>query len=530
MKPFRTPVRLIGSAVAFTAGVIFASGVHWTPFASAQSRSPAFAAAAASRADVPLDFTSVAARVTPAVVSITAEHDARPAARERGGMQQQPLPQEFERFFQGPGAPNMQRFFQSPSPQQRDETAGGSGFIVSKDGYVLTNNHVVDDADRVTVGLADRRMFKARVIGKDPQTDIAVLKIDGNDFPTLPLGDDSKARVGEWVLAVGNPLQLDFTVTAGIVSAKGRSSELRDLNTDKYAIQDFIQTDAAINPGNSGGPLVNTRGEVIGINAAIASPTGYYSGYGFAVPISLAKTVMDDIIAHGHVRRAILGALIADVTQSDAAAAKLTKVEGVKIEDFSPADDSPAKRAGLQPGDIVVMADGKPIDRVSTLQRLIRTHQPGDVLSLEAVRYGDHKTFQVRLAAAPGEASVAQAGSAARDGDTDADGAVTANKLGITVEPLSSNAAQAANVPSSLHGVLIDKVQRGGAAEGQLTPGDVITAEIFPAPKTEIRSVADLQRSLSKLGTGSYIGLLISRQSDAQGGRTSAVVNLKIGG
>jgi len=537
------------AVTTFAAGVIFASGMNWTHFAGAQSRLqvPATPRAAAP-AEVPADFSSVAARVTPAVVSIRAEHDARAAGSQRRGQQpqqrQQPrqpqqfqLPPEFEQFFQGPqgGAapmvpPGMQRFFESPDPQQQDRTAGGSGFIVSKDGYVLTNNHVVDGADRVTVGLPDRRSFNAKIVGRDPQTDIAVLKIDGSDLPTVPLGDDSKVRVGEWALAIGNPLQLDFTVTAGIISAKGRSSQLRDLNNNKYAIQDFIQTDAAINPGNSGGPLVNTRGEVIGINSAIASQTGYYAGYGFAIPVSLAKTVMDDLIAHGHVRRAILGALIGEVTQEDAAVAKLKDISGAKIEDFSPADNSPAKRAGLEPGDIIVAADGKPVDRVSTLQRIIRTHQPGDVLDLEDVRYGEHKSMKVKLAEAPGDAESVASDARVKGDASNNTGSVTAGKLGITIETLTADVAQSADMPAGTHGVLVRQVERGGAAEGQLGAGDVITDVIFPEPRTAVHSIDDFQRVLGHVKRGEYLGLKISRQSDQQGGRTSAVVNLRVGG
>ena len=442
------------------------------------------------------------------------------------------IPPEFQQFFQfelpqGSGTPHMMPF---PNPQQQDQTATGSGFIVSPSGYVLTNNHVIDGADRVTVGLPDRREFKAKIVGRDPQTDVAVLKIDGTDLPTLPLGDDSQARVGDWVLAVGNPLQLDFTVTAGIVSAKGRANELRDLNTDKYAIQDFIQTDAAINPGNSGGPLVDTRGEAIGINSAIASPTGSYAGYGFAIPITLAKTVMDDIIAHGHVRRAILGALIADVTQEDAAAANLKQIAGVKVEDFSPADNSPAKRAGMEPGDIIISADGKPVDRVSTLQRIIRSHQPGDEMTFEDVRYGTHRTMHVRLAEAPGENGTEVADNSSGTASSESDGSTISKPLGITVEALTPDVARAANLKPSLRGMLVKDVRRGGPAEGELVPGDVILDVVHPEPKRAIASVTELQDVIGKLKSGDYVGLLIERQTDAQGTRSTAVVNLKLGG
>ena len=522
------------AAATFVAGAVLASGMYWARRADAHSvpaiQATATAPAIAARgAGSPIDFSDVAARVTPAVVSVRAEHDARnaPAAQREPGMT---LPPEIQQFFQFGNPQGSPRMFSIPDPQQQERTASGSGFIVSADGYVLTNNHVIDGADRVTVGLPDRREFKAKVVGRDPQTDVAVLKIDGTNLPTLPLGDDARARVGEWVLAVGNPLQLDFTVTAGIISAKGRANELRDLNSNKYAIQDFIQTDAAINPGNSGGPLVNTQGQVIGINSAIASPTGSYAGYGFAIPITLAKTVMDDLIAHGHVERAILGALIADVTQEDADAAKLDHIAGVKIEDFSPADNSPAKRAGMEPGDILISADGKPLDRASTLQRIVRTHEPGDEVTFEDVRYGTHRTLRVRLAAAPGDDGAVTAASG-DDSDTPAEGsgAVAVKSIGITLEPLTPGVARDANIRASVRGVLVKDVRRGGPAEGKLAPGDVITDVIHPGPKTATHTVADLQGVLGKLRTGDYVGLLISRQADEQGNRSTAVVNLRLG-
>ena len=520
--------RAAGAAAGFLAGIVFVSGLDWLPHANAQTHTAAPMAAVAGPG-TPIDFSAVAARVTPAVVSIRAEHDAHPtAARPRG--QAPGLPPEIQQFFQFQMPGDNPHGFPLPSPEgQEGGTASGSGFIVSSDGYVLTNNHVVDGADRLMVGLPDRREFKARVIGRDPQTDVAVLKIDGKNLPTVPLGDDMKARVGEWVLAIGNPLQLDFTVTAGIISAKERANELRDLNTNRYAIQDFIQTDAAINPGNSGGPLVNTRGEVIGINSAIASPTGTYAGYGFAIPITLAHTVMNDLIAHGHVRRAILGALIADVTQEDAAVAKLPTIAGVKVEDFSPADDSPAKRAGMQPGDIIVAADGKAVDRVSTLQRIIRMHQPGDEVAFEDVRYGTHLTMHVKLTEAPGDGSTVA--SAATDGAESGDGGsghVVMKGLGITVAP-SADDGQASPAAHRVDGVVVTDVRRGGPAEGKLVPGDVITDVIFPRPKTALHSVGAFSLEVHKLKAGDYVGLQISRRADAAGNRTTAVVNLELG-
>src|SRR3954466_11509251 len=218
-----------------------------------------------------------------------------------------------------PGIEDFFRQFEQQAPREQVQEASGSGFIVSKDGYILTNNHVVADADKVTVTLLDKRSFDAKVIGRDPTTDVAVIKIDGSNLPVASMGDDNNARVGQWVVAIGNPLGFAFTVTAGIISAKGRP--LPGLLEGKYAITDYIQTDAAINPGNSGGPLVNIRGEVIGINSAIASSTGFYAGYGFAIPVTLAKQVMDDLIAYGKVRRAVIGVAIANATAADARAA-----------------------------------------------------------------------------------------------------------------------------------------------------------------------------------------------------------------
>src|SRR6476469_9200027 len=321
-------------AIAFAGGIVFASGFDLTRFGYAQSRGTAAKPTVQEVkpiADASNAFVSIAEHVTPAVVSIQAERDAkqrvqRPPRRN--------VPPGLEDFFQ-----------QFGDPRQQPQEASGSGFIVSKDGYILTNNHVVENFDRVNVTITDHRVFKAKVVGRDPSTDVAVIKIEGKDLPTATLGNDEGTRVGEWVLAIGNPLGLDFTVTAGIVSAKGRGgAELQGLGRDAYSISDFIQTDAAINPGNSGGPLVNSRGEVIGINSAIASQTGYYSGYGFAIPVTLAKQVMDDIIEHGRVRRAVIGVSIAPVDAEDAQVAGLKEITGVKVAGYS-GDNSPARTA-----------------------------------------------------------------------------------------------------------------------------------------------------------------------------------------
>jgi serine protease Do len=293
-----------------------------------------------------------------------------------------PFPEEFRRFFELPDSP--QQMPQDPIPQ----TAGGSGFIVSPDGYILTNDHVVSGATQIRVFLADRREYMAEIVGVDPTTDVAVIKINGQDLPTLSLGSPLDVRVGEWVLAVGNPgfagssNPLDHTVTAGIVSATGRPLQLiqRELSRQEewqevagYAIEDFIQTDAVINPGNSGGPLVNVRGQVVGINSAIASRTGYYQGYGFAIPIDLAKRIMQDLVEFGEVRRARLGIEMWPVDPVDAELYGLPEPPGCSFRTYSPGD--PPKQAGLRQEDVIVAVDDQEIDRPASSSP--RSHRGG---------------------------------------------------------------------------------------------------------------------------------------------------------
>jgi serine protease Do len=501
-------------AIAFATGVVFASGFDLTRFGYAQSRGQQIAAKPSvqevkSIADASNAFVSISEHVTPAVVSIQAERDAR-ARTQRAPRRNVP--------------PGLDDFFQQLDPRQQPQEASGSGFIVSKDGYILTNNHVVENFDRVNVTLTDHRVFKAKVIGRDPTTDVAVIKIDGTNLPTTTLGNDEVARVGEWVLAIGNPLGLDFTVTAGIISAKGRGgTDLPGLGRGDYSITDFIQTDAAINPGNSGGPLVNSRGEVIGINTAIASSTGYYSGYGFAIPVTLAKQVMDDIIEHGRVRRAVIGVQITPVDAEDAAVAGLKEITGVKVGGYS-SDDSPARAAGLEAGDIIISADGKPTDRVSTLQRIIRGHQPGETVTVEVMRYGTKKTFRIKLTEAPSETQVAS-----RDGNDDnatpSEG-VSYDKIGARIEAVSPEFARANRISEDHRGVRVVDVNLSGPARNRLFPNDIITAVLFPAPRREIRSVTDLQNVLSKAKDGDVVSLLIF---DAQRNSTR-VANIRIGG
>jgi serine protease Do len=504
----------IAVVIAFASGIVFASGFDLTRFGYAQSRTVAAKPSVQDVkpiADASNAFVSIAEHVTPAVVSIQAERTPQNRA---------------QRAPRRNGPPGLEDFFQQFDPRQQPAEASGSGFIVSKDGYILTNNHVVENFDRLNVTLTDHRTFKAKVVGRDPTTDVAVIKIDGTNLPTATLGNDETSRVGEWVLAIGNPLGLDFTVTAGIVSAKGRgNTELQGLNRDQYAITDFIQTDAAINPGNSGGPLVNNRGEVIGINSAIASTTGYYSGYGFAIPITLAKQVMDDIVQHGRVRRAVIGVAIAPVTPEDATVAGLKDISGVLVGGYSN-DDSPAKAAGLEAGDVIIAADGKPTDRVSTLQRIIRSHEPGETVSLDVMRYGTKKTFRVKLAEAPSEAQVA-----ARDSDDDSAtpaGGVSYDKLGVTIEPVTAEFLTAKRMSQDNHGVRIVDIDAAGPARGRLFQNDIITAVLYPTPRKEVHSKADLDAVLSRAKDGDVISLQVVNADVKQ--NPSRVVNIRVGG
>ncbi|MEM9982458.1 MAG: trypsin-like peptidase domain-containing protein, partial [Bacteroidota bacterium] len=328
------------------------------------------------------DFTATAEKVMPAVVAIKSTVQNKPTSYGNG------LQDEFFR-----------QFFGEPRGQQRGFSVGaGSGVIISDDGYIVTNNHVVRDARDVEVALTNGKTYKAEIIGLDPSTDLALIKIKASNLPTLKFVDSDQVKIGQWVMAAGNPFNLTSTATAGIVSAKGRSINILK---DKFAIESFIQTDAAINPGNSGGALVDISGGLIGINTAIASPTGAYSGYGFAVPANIVSKVVEDLIQYGSVKRGILGVSISTVDGNVAREKDLTVTDGVYVNDVS--SGSGAEKAGIQAGDVITSVNGKRVAKSPELQELIARRRPGDKVTLTVNRKGKEKEFKVTLMSSTAE-------------------------------------------------------------------------------------------------------------------------------
>ena len=367
------------------------------------------------------------------------------------------------------------------------------------------------------------------MVGTDPNTDVAVSKIDTRGLPTVQFGNSDSTRVGEWALAIGNPLgeAFAFTVTAGIVSAKGRL--LAGLQQTRYAIQDFIQTDAAINPGNSGGPLVNIRGQVIGINSAIASETGFYAGYGFAIPINLARTVMEQLVKTGHVERAVMGIGIVDADENDAAAVGLKQITGVVVKSYTD-DNSPAKKAGVQLGDVIVALDGESIDNTPQLQQKVAFKKPGDAVEITVLRQaGERKTLSVRLARAPSgaDSEVASAGAKPKGEATKEE------MLGVSVQPLTQDDAQNPRLKPVVDrggGLVITDVAPDGPAYQRLRsaddPGgpDIIVAVNSVATRTR----AALREALRKVKPGDVVTLqVLSRTGDSSDGWLGQVVRIR---
>ena len=406
-----------------------------------------------------IDFTKAAENTVHGVVHIMATTTVKAQYADRGGRQ---YVDPFEFFF-GFGGGGFQR----PDPQPR--VGSGSGVIISTDGYIITNNHVIEGADVLQVTLNDNRKFDAKLIGTDPQTDIALIKIEAKDLPTIPFGDSEKLKVGEWVLAVGNPFNLTSTVTAGIVSAKGRSISTGD--RDRSKIESFIQTDAAVNPGNSGGALVNTKGELVGINTAIYSETGNFAGYSFAVPISIAGKVASDLKQYGVVQRAMLGVMMISVgdimdvlsmpnlpeesrKEYQAMKDKIKVSEGAYVSEF--AEKSSAKAAGIEIGDVIIAVNGTPIKSSHALQEQISKYRPGDKVQVTVNRQGKEKTFNVELKNAQGSTEVVKSKGNSAD------------VLGAAFEALSNDKKREYGVSYGVEvtGLLNGKMKQAGIRKG----------------------------------------------------------------
>ncbi len=430
-------------------------------------------------------FASVAKKVSPAVVFIQVEKEV--SAQQ---MPQFPAPfgdDFFRRFFGQPLPKGHPRPFQ-PAPKRRS-VGQGSGFIVTSDGYILTNNHVVADADKVTVTLVDGRKFTAKTVGTDPRSDVAVIKIEAKDLPVLPLGDSDKLQVGEWVIAVGNPFGLSHTITAGIVSAKGRSS----VGISDY--ENFIQTDAAINPGNSGGPLVNLDGQAIGMNTAIFSRSGGYMGIGFAIPINMIKVIFDQLVKTGHVTRGYLGIMIQDLTPELAKSFGLEDSQGVLVADVS--KDSPAEKAGLKQGDVIVEFAGQPVKKVGPFRNRVALKVPGSKQSIVVLRDGKRKELSVIIGKLPEKAGAEKASSGPASEKLE--------KLGLTVQKLTPELAEQFGYKGKT-GVLVSEVQPDSPAANAGIRRGVLIEEVNRQP---VKSVEEFERIIEKVQKKGTILLLV---------------------
>jgi serine protease Do len=459
--------------------------LNTTP-APANAPAPLMPAEAAAKTGMP-DFSGLVDAYGPAVVNISAEHvvkrtAAAPQQRAPFGPQMSPddpFFQFFKRFYgnqmpdqDGGGAPD----------QDQSSMSLGSGFIISADGYILTNAHVVSGANVITVKLTDKREFRAKVIGSDKQSDVAVLKIEAKALPTVKIGDASKSKVGQWVVAIGSPYGFDNTVTSGIISAKARS-----LPDETYI--PFIQTDVPVNPGNSGGPLFDMYGNVIGINSMIYSRTGGFQGLSFAIPINFAMKIKDDLVKTGHVERGRLGVAVQDVNQSLAQSFGLPKPQGALVSSID--KDGPAAKSSLKPGDVILQVNGMPVDQSATLPTMIADQKPGATVHLQVWRDKSYKDVTVTIGAFPGAKLAADESNASQV------------KLGVAVRALTADERRQASVAG---GLLVEQVTGPAAAAG-IQPGDVILA-INGQPLTAADQLKD---RLAR--TGDSVALLIQRNN-----------------
>lgn len=463
LKLFRRPLwPLVVIALTFAIGATGSFSDTHLVAASRSELKPA-ATVAADTVDLkPSTFAPVVQKVMPSVVNIFSSHKVATDTRDLQQFLDEPL---FRRFL-------PDQFRQPVIPRQRHERSLGSGVVISSDGYIVTNNHVIDGGTDIKVSLSDKSEFPARVVGKDSRTDLAVLKIEKTGLPALPLGDSSKVQVGDVVLAIGNPFGVGQTVTMGIVSATGR-----DLGIDDY--EDFIQTDAAINPGNSGGALVSAEGRLIGINTAIISRSGGNQGVGFAIPASLARNITDQIIHTGKVSRAFLGVMIQPITPDLARAFKLSKSEGALISDVNPG--SPAERAGLKPGDVVTKIDDRAVSDARALRLMVGEMSPGKTVELAVLRDGMERRYSVALGEQPsGKGDPADVSS----------GASSLRALdGVVLEAPTLESGRQYGPAPNRKGVAVRRVDPdSAAAKAGLEAGDVIL-EVNRHPVTTAEDV-----------------------------------------
>ena len=467
------------------------------------AKPPIQSVSAAGYAPVAMEssFAPVVDRALPAVVNISSSKTTKTSEVMPSESEMDPFFRQFfgQQFFGGDenSGNSGRRGNRFNMPRNRTEHSLGSGVIVRSDGYLLTNNHVIDGANEVTVTLGDKREFKAKVIGADPKTDIAVLKIDASNLPTLPLADSAKARVGDIVLAMGNPFGLGQTVTMGIISAQGRNN----LGIEDY--EDFIQTDAPINPGNSGGALINTRGELVGINTAILANNGGNQGVGFAVPMNLAHSVMTQVMEHGKVVRGYLGVVPENITPALASAFHLNGSQnGVLIGDVTA--DAPAGKAGIKRGDVITEVNGEKIETANQLRMRISLMAPGSTANLKVLHDGSEKMVAVNLGELPG--------TAARAAEHGEEGGSASALEGVTVEPLDAQTAQELKLPAGTHGVVASDVEQDSAAySAGLRQGDVIQ-EVNRKPVTSVDQFESAMHNVS----GGNVLLLVNRNGFTQ--------------
>ncbi len=405
-----------------------------------------------------LDFTQASEVVTPAVVHIVSTVSAKPRSQD-----------EFDPF----------NFFGMPDPGP--QSGSGSGVIISADGYIATNNHVIENASGIEVILNDKRSYRAELVGTDPQTDLALLKIDESGLAFLKFGNSDEVKVGEWVLAVGNPFNLTSTVTAGIVSAKGRNINLLRTPDNQYAVENFIQTDAAVNPGNSGGALVNLRGELVGINTAIASHTGSFSGYSFAVPVNIVKKVMDDLLKYGTVQRGFLGVSIQDVDAKLADEKDLDKIEGVYIAEIQ--DEGAASKAGIKKGDVILKINGVSVNSSSELQEQVSKYHPGDDVEVTFKRGKDIKTAKARLKNKDGNTEMVK--------KEEKSSSLTA--AGVEIKELSKDERKLLKLQ---YGAKLAKIGSGPFKDAGIQDGFVVT-KVDKRPVYSARDLADILKNKS---------------------------------